>query len=69
MDANQIIDSIYGISKRLYKPEDIDRWPFQVGMLESKIRELVYQINEMQLTIDQLTDDLQKARNELSTMA
>lgn len=68
MDANQIIDSIYGISKRLYKPEDIDRWPFQVGMLESKIRELVYQINDMQSAIDQVNIDLDKAKNELSTM-
>ena len=68
MDANQIIDGIYAISQRLYKPGDIDRWPFQVGMLESKIRELVYQINDMQEIIDKVNVDLDKAKDELSTM-
>ena len=68
MDANIIVDSIYKTAMRNYSADDVMRWPYQIGMLETKVRELVYQINEMQLTIDQLTDDLQKARNELSTM-
>ena len=68
MNANTIVDTIYKTVMRIHTTDDPMRWPYQVGMLETKVRELVYQINDQQQTIDKLTADLEKARNELSTM-
>ena len=68
MDANKIIDNIFAISQRNYKSDDPMRWPYRVGLLEGKVRELVFMLNDQTQQIDSLIAELEKVKNELSTM-
>lgn len=68
MDANQIIDNVFAITQRSYLADDEMRWPYRVGMLEGKIRELVYLLNDQTQQIDSLTAELERVKRELSTM-
>lgn len=46
MNVDHIIESIQSTRDNYYKPDDPMRWPYQVGMLESKLREMAYIINK-----------------------
>lgn len=45
MNVQQIIDGIKSTTDRYYEPGDSMRWPFQVGMLETKLREFAHILN------------------------
>ena len=58
MDANQIIDGIKSITERYYEPSDSMRYPFQVGCLETKLREIVYIYNNTAEEVRRLQREL-----------
>ena len=45
MNIDHVLQAIQDTRDNYYKPDDVMRWPYQVGMLESKMRELVHIIN------------------------
>ena len=60
LNANTIIDGIFAIAQRNYDSEDPMRWPYRVGMLESKIRELVYILNYQEQKINEIKTKLEE---------
>ena len=45
MKIDHVLQAIQQTTENYYKPDDPMRWPYQVGMLESKLRELIHIIN------------------------
>lgn len=60
MNIQQIIDGIASTTDNYYQPEDPMRWPFRVGMLETKLRELAFLITNQQQHITYLESQLEK---------
>ena len=55
MTANQIIANISATADRMYAGQPaVDRLAFQVGMLESKVREYVYLLDNIKQEITDL---------------
>jgi len=60
MTANQIIANISATADRMYAGQPaVDRLAFQVGMLESKIREYVYLLNSLQQEVEEVIQILE----------
>jgi hypothetical protein len=60
MTANQIIANISATADRMYAGQPaVDRLAFQVGMLESKIREYVYLLDSLQQEVDEVIQILE----------
>jgi hypothetical protein len=60
MTANQIIANIAATADRMYAGQPaVDRLAFQVGMLESKIREYVYLLDSLQQEVDEVIQILE----------
>jgi hypothetical protein len=60
MTANQIIANISATADRMYAGQPpVDRLSFQVGMLESKIREYVYLLDSLQQEVDEVIQILE----------
>jgi hypothetical protein len=60
MTANQIIANIAVTADRMYARQPaVDRLAFQVGMLESKIREYVYLLDSLQQEVQEVIQILE----------
>jgi len=60
MTANQIIANIAATADRMYAGQPpFDRLAFQVGMLESKIREYVYLLDSLQQEVEEVIQILE----------
>jgi len=60
MTANQIIANISATADRMYAGQPaVDRLAFQVGMLESKIREYVYLLDSLQQEVQEVIQILE----------
>jgi hypothetical protein len=60
MTANQVIANIAATADRMYAGQPaVDRLAFQVGMLESKIREYVYLLDSLQQEVDEVIQILE----------
>jgi hypothetical protein len=60
MTANQIIANISATADRMYAGQPaVDRLAFQVGMLESKIREYVYLLDSLQQEVEEVIQILE----------
>jgi hypothetical protein len=60
MTANQIIANISATADRMYAGQPaVDRLAFQVGMLESKIREYVYLLDSLQQEVAEVIQILE----------
>jgi hypothetical protein len=60
MTANQIIANIAATADRMYAGQPpVDRLAFQVGMLESKIREYVYLLDSLQQEVEEVIQILE----------
>jgi len=60
MTANQIIANISSTADRMYAGQPaVDRLAFQVGMLESKIREYVYLLDSLQQEVAEVIQILE----------
>lgn len=60
MNIQQIIDGIATTTDNYYGTEDPMRWPFRVGMLETKLRELAFLIANQTQHIAYLESQLEK---------
>ncbi len=58
MNVNHIIQSIEQTRDNYYAPDDPMRWPYQVGMLETKLRELAHIVNNQMEHIRDLETQL-----------
>lgn len=58
MNVNHIIESIEQTRDNYYKSDDPMRWPYQVGMLETKLRELAHIVNNQMEHIRDLETQL-----------
>jgi hypothetical protein len=60
MTANQIIANISATADRMYAGQPpVDRLAFQVGMLESKIREYVYLLDSLKQEVQEVIQILE----------
>jgi hypothetical protein len=60
MTANQIIANISATADRMYAGQPaVDRLAFQVGMLESKIREYVYLLDSLRQEVNEVIQILE----------
>jgi len=60
MTANQIIANISSTADRMYAGQPaVDRLAFQVGMLESKIREYVYLLDSLKQEVAEVIQILE----------
>ena len=60
MTANQVIANIAATADRMYAGQPaVDRLAFQVGMLESKIREYVYLLDSLQQEVNEVIQILE----------
>ena len=60
MTANEVVANIAATADRMYAGQPaVDRLAFQVGMLESKIREYVYLLDSLQQEVDEVIQILE----------
>jgi hypothetical protein len=60
MTANQIIANIAATADRMYAGQPaVDRLAFQVGMLESKVREYVYLLDSLKQEVQEVIQILE----------
>ena len=60
MTANQIIANISATADRMYAGQPpVDRLAFQVGLLESKIREYVYLLDSLKQEVEEVIQILE----------
>ena len=58
MNANQIINTLKQQTENFYATDDVMRWPFLVGCMEVKIRELIFAYNNTLEEITRLQQEL-----------
>jgi hypothetical protein len=60
MTANEVVANIAATADRMYAGQPaVDRLAFQVGMLESKIREYVYLLDSLQQEVQEVIQILE----------
>jgi len=60
MTANQVIANIAATADRMYAGQPaVDRLAFQIGMLESKVREYVYLLDSLQQEVAEVIQILE----------
>jgi len=60
MTANEVVANIAATADRMYAGQPaVDRLAFQVGMLESKIREYVYLLDSLQQEVEEVIQILE----------
>jgi hypothetical protein len=58
MNIDHILQAIQATCENYYEPGDPMRWPYQVGMLESKLREMAYLLTNAQERIKDLETEI-----------
>jgi hypothetical protein len=60
MTANEVVANIAATADRMYAGQPaVDRLAFQVGMLESKVREYVYLLDSLQQEVQEVIQILE----------